>query len=234
MITHSVNISQLRDKLRLWRTLFIHRWHAPQTIGELHGRPSVGMRFEHINHRESLTQYVWRYGAFRENDAATGRQDMSDKPSRANGLQAIIKELESQTPGLLPRAIEYAIFKYGNPDVPVYTDRIRQHSQELDLLASQYPAIPAVAEKLYRLHREMLPFYYQMRYLTKEEATRYADGENAAASATSCYRQPGKRNCGSGRTPFSLPVTPSQRLERRFPRISITPYAGGREPNYSR
>ena len=135
------------------------------------------MRFEHINHRESLTQYVWRYGAFRENDAATGRQDMSDKPSRANGLQAIIKELESQTPGLLPRAIEYAIFKYGNPDVPVYTDRIRQHSQELDLLASQYPAIPAVAEKLYRLHREMLPFYYQMRYLTKEEATRYADGK---------------------------------------------------------
>ena len=102
---------------------------------------------------------------------------MSDKPSRANGLQAIIKELESQAPNLLPRAIEYAIFKYGNPDVPVYTDPIRQHSQGLDKLASQHPAIPVFAEKLYRLHREMLPFYYQMRYLTKEEATRYADGK---------------------------------------------------------
>ena len=168
---------EIREKLRLWRTLFIHRWHAPQTIGELHGRPDVGMRFEHINHRESLTQYVWRYGAFRENDAGTGRQDMSAKPSRKNGLQVIIKELESQAPGLLPRAIEYAIFKYGNPDVPVYTDLIRQHTQELDELASQHPAIPVFAEKLYWLHREMLPFYYQMRYLTREEATRYEDGK---------------------------------------------------------
>ena len=102
---------------------------------------------------------------------------MSDKPSRSNGLQAIFKELESEAPKLLPRAIEYAIFKHGNPDTPIYTDRIRQHSLELDVLASQYPAIPAFAEKLYRLHREMLPFYYQMRYLTKEEATRYADGK---------------------------------------------------------
>ena len=68
-MTITVHTTLFREKLRLWRTLFIHRWHAPQTIGELHGRPSVGMRFEHINHRESLTQYVWRYGAFRENDA---------------------------------------------------------------------------------------------------------------------------------------------------------------------
>ena len=135
------------------------------------------MRFEHINHRESLSQYVWRYGAFRENDAATGRQDMSDKPSRENGLQAIIKELESQAPELLSRAIEYAIFKYGNPDLPAYTDRIRQHSLELDGLASQHPAIAVFAKKLYRLHREMLPFYYQMRYLTKDEARSYAEGK---------------------------------------------------------
>lgn len=156
-----------RDKLRLWRTLFVHRWHAPQTIGELRRRLSVGMRFEHINHRESLTQYVWRYGAFRENDAGTGRLDMSDKPSRANGLQAIIKELESQVPGLLPRAIEYAIFKYGSPDLSSDTDLVRQQAiLQLEELASQHPAIPRFARKLYRLHRKMLPFYYQMRYLT--------------------------------------------------------------------
>ena len=166
-----------REKSRLWRTLFIHRWHAPQTIGELHGRPSVGMRFEHINHRESLTQYVWRYGAFRENDAGTGRQDMSDKPSRTNGLQAIIKELESKAPGMLPRAVEYAIFKYGNPDLPADTDRIKQHAQQLDELDAQHPAITRFAIKLHRLHRRMLPFYYQMRYLTKDEATSYANGK---------------------------------------------------------
>ena len=139
------------------------------------------MRFEHINHRESLTQYVWRYGAFRENDAGTGRQDMSDNPSRANGLQAIIKELESKAPGLLPRAIEYAIFKYGNTDLPDDTDRLpdqlQRYARLLDELAAQHPAIAVFAEKLYRLHREMLPFYYQMRYLTKDEATSYANGK---------------------------------------------------------
>ena len=166
-----------RHNLRLWRTLFIHRWHAPQTMGELHGRPSVGMRFEHINHRESLSQYVWRYGAFRENDAATGRQDMSDNPSRENGLQAIIKELESRAPEMLSRAIEYAIFKYGNPDLTADTDRIRQHSRLLDELATQHPAVTRFAIKLCRLHRRMLPFYYQMRYLTKDEATSYAEGK---------------------------------------------------------
>ena len=172
----SSRAAAFRNNLRLWRTLFIHRWHAPQTIGELHGRPSVGMRFEHINHRESLSQYVWRYSAFRENDAGTGRQDMSDKPSRENGLQAIIKELESQAPGLSARAIEYAIFKYGNPDLTADTDRIRQHSRLLDELASQHPAITRFAIKLYRLHRRMLPFYHQMRYLTKDEATSYSEG----------------------------------------------------------
>ena len=166
-----------RNNLRLWRTLFIHRWHAPQTIGELHGRSSVGMRFEHINHRESLSQYVWRYGAFRENDAGTGRQDMSDKPSRTNGLQAIIKELESRAPEMLPRAIEYAIFKYGNPDLLADTDRMQQHAQQLDELASQHPAVAVFAEKLHRLHREMLPFYYQMCYLTTDEAHGHVAGK---------------------------------------------------------
>ena len=172
---------KIREKLRLWRTLFIHRWHAPQTIGELHGRPSVGMRFEHINHRESLTQYVWRYGAFRENDAGTGRQDMSDKPSRKNGLQAIIKELENQAPGTLSHAIEYAIFMYGNTGLPDDTDRLpdrlRRHARQLDELAAQHPAIPVFAKKLCRLHRWMLPFYCQMRYLTTEEAAAHAEGK---------------------------------------------------------
>ena len=103
---------------------------------------------------------------------------MSDKPSRANGLQAIIKELESQAPGLLPRAIEYAIFKYGNPDLSSDMDLVHQQAiLQLDELASQHPAITRFARKLYRLHRKMLSFYYQMRYLTREEATGYADGK---------------------------------------------------------
>lgn len=172
----AVNLSYFtgyREKLRLWRTLFIHRWHAPQTIGELHGRPSVGMRFEHINHRESLTEYLWRYGAFRENDDGTGRQDILDSPSRENGLQAIIKELETNAPGLLSDAIEYAIFKYGKPNYTGNKDQLSQHLSGLKELASQHPAIAVFAKRLRLLQLRMLPFYIQMRYLTRHEAKNY-------------------------------------------------------------
>ena len=168
---------KIREKLRLWRTLFIHRWHAPQTIGELHGRPSVGMRFEHINHRESLTEYIWRYGAFRENKAGSGREDVSDIPSRANGLQAIIKELDTSAPGLLNEAIEYAILVYGNPEWVTDDDRARRRLSELNELASQHPAIVDFAAKLYQLHCKMLYFYEQMRYITTDEVYKYAEGK---------------------------------------------------------
>ena len=165
-----------REKLRLWRTMFIHRWHAPQTIGELHGQPGVGMRFEHINHRESLTQYLWRYGAFAENKDGTGRVAVPAKPPLKKGLQATIKELERQAPGLLSKAVEYTIFKYGAPDLAVDEDVIQQHSLELDELASQHPAIIEFADKLCQLHRNMLPFYLQMNYLTLDEAREYMTG----------------------------------------------------------
>ena len=168
---------KIREKLRLWRTLFIHRWHAPQTIGELHGRPSVGMRFEHINHRESLTEYIWRYGAFRENKKGTGREDVSDTPSRANGLQAIIKELDTNAPGLLTEAIEYAIFEYGNPERAVDDDHINRRLSELNELASQHPAIVVFAAKLHQLHCKMLYFYEQLRYITTDETVNYAEGK---------------------------------------------------------
>lgn len=167
----------LRKKLRLWRTLFIHRWHAPQTIGELHGRPSVGMRFEHINHRESLAEYIWRYGAFRENKAGTGREDVSDTPSRANGLQAMIKELDTHAPGLLNEAIEYAILFYGNPKKVTDDDQSNRRLSELNELASQHPAIVDFAAKLHQLHCKMLYFYEQMRYITTDETFNYVQGK---------------------------------------------------------
>ena len=166
----------LPDKLRLWRTMFIHRWHAPQTIGEFHGRPSVGMRFEHINHRESLTQYLWQYGAFAENKDGTGRVAVRAEPPLKKGLQATIKELERQAPGLLCKAVEYTIFKYGAPDLAANEDVIQQHSLKLDELASQHPAIIEFADNLCQLHRNMLPFYLQMNYLTPDETGEYMAG----------------------------------------------------------
>ena len=168
---------KIREKLRLWRTLFIHRWHAPQTIGELHGRPSIGMRFEHINHRESLTEYIWRYGAFRENKEGTGREDVSDTPSRANGLQAIIKELDINAPGLLTEAVEYTIIKYGDPGQPDDDDYNQQRTSQLVELASEHPAIADFAAKLYELHCNMLYFYVQMRYITIDEVKTYLSGK---------------------------------------------------------
>ena len=53
-----------RRRLRTFRTLFVHRWHAAQTVGEWFGNDEVGFRFEHINHTRSLVEYVWRYGPF--------------------------------------------------------------------------------------------------------------------------------------------------------------------------
>ena len=171
-----IRTTELRGKLRLWRTMFIHRWHAPQTIGEQYGRPSVGMRFEHINHRESLAQYLWRYGAFAENKEGTGRVAVRAKPPLKKGLQATIKELESQAPGSLSSAVEYAIFKYGAPDLTANEDVVQQHSLRLDELASEHPAIVEFADKLCQLHRNMLPFYLQMRYLTLDETRDFMAG----------------------------------------------------------
>ena len=153
-----------RKKLRLWRTMFIHRWHAPQTIGEQHGRPSVGMRFEHINHRESLTQYLWRYGAFAENKEGTGRVAVRAKPPLKKGLQATIKELERQAPGLLSKAVEYTIFKFGAPDLAANENVIQQH---LTKVWMNWPRniLPSSSLPINycQLHRNMLPFYLQMQ-----------------------------------------------------------------------
>ena len=156
--------------------MFIHRWHAPQTVGEQYGRPSVGMRFEHINHRDSLTQYIWRYGAFAENEEGTGRIVIMATPPLKKGLQDTIEELEGQAPGLLSSAVEYAILKYGAPDMAGDKDAIKQQAIILDDLASKHPAIIKFAEKLYQLHRNMLAFYFQMRYLTLDEARNFMKG----------------------------------------------------------
>ena len=164
------DISGFREKLRLWRTMFIHRWHAPQTIGELYGRPNIGMRFEHINHRESLTQYLWRFGAFGENKEGTGRVRIKAEPPLKKGLQSIIKDLERQAPGMLSGAVEYTIFKYGKPALTGNEEAIKQQAQKLGVLVSRHPAIIEFADKLHQLHRNMVPFYLQMHFLTVDEA----------------------------------------------------------------
>ena len=71
-------------RLRIARTLFVHRWHAPQTVGEWFGNESIGERFEHINHVRSLAQYVWRCGAFCEDTDATGRVGLPDAQPAAS------------------------------------------------------------------------------------------------------------------------------------------------------
>lgn len=209
------------QRLRLWRTLFIHRWHAPQTIGEQFGHPSIGMRFEHINHRESLAEYVWRYGAFRENDDGTERQDVSDRPSRKYGFQAIIRELlqslGDDAPTLLSVAVEYAVLKYGNPDLSTGCERINERLLELDQLAHQYPAIQNFAISLRLLHRDMLPFYVQMRYLKKTEAEHYAFGKIPLLVPLHTADNPGQKIV-AGKDPFPIEGDPLLILRSTFAR----------------
>lgn len=72
-----MNVS-LRRRLRLGRTLFVHRWHAAQTIGEWFGNEAVGERFEHVNHARSLAQYIWNHPqGSRVAVEATGRASRS-------------------------------------------------------------------------------------------------------------------------------------------------------------
>ena len=155
-------------KLRLWRTLFIHRWHAPQTIGEIYDNPEVGIRFEHINHVDSLMEYIWKFGSFHEINNGSERKDSFDYPSIKNGLQAIISELSNTNPKFIKEAVEYAVFKYGNP---IYDDKY----QRLQSLARSDPSIDKFAKKLHNLNKLMLLYYLQMRYITESEYRQYKD-----------------------------------------------------------
>ena len=153
-------------RLRTARTLLVHRWHAAQTVGEWFGNESVGERFEHINHVRSLAQYVWRCGAFCEDAEGTGRVAL---PHAARSLQAIVKPVAAKGRGHVERAVRYAA-RFGG-DAP--SDFAVHGDPDLEALlgyAAEHADIRTFASELADLHRAMLGYYVQMRYLTPTEA----------------------------------------------------------------
>ena len=163
---------QLRPgRLRLGRTLFVHRWHAAQTLGEWCGNDEVGWRFEHLNHVQSLSEYVWRYGAFAEAPDASGRVPVPGCP----GLRDIVAPVAASGRKHLENAVAYAVLFAG--DERLGRDfGLAPSRPKLVLYAAQHPDIPKFTEQLLQLHRAMLDYYLQMRYLTEEECRRYRTG----------------------------------------------------------
>ena len=187
-------------RLRIARTLFIHRWHAAQTVGEWFGNESVGERFEHINHVRSLAQYVWRCGAFCEDAEGTGRIAL---PDAARSLRAIVKPVAAKGRDHFEMAVRYAA-RFGGrvPNTPAidadarlsaYFDLSKKPSkmplhiweklkkkEEQEKLYTAYAAkhqdIVLFTTELVRLHRAMLRYYVQMRYLTPMEAEAFKHG----------------------------------------------------------
>ena len=169
-----------REKLRIARTKFVHRWHAAQTIGERLGNEAVGDRFEHINHAKSLAEYVWRYGAFEESADGTGRVPGRDTP---HSLRDLVAPVAAKGRDHLFNAISYALIAAGHGEdgaeshgsrasVSVPTD-----SATLERYAERtHPEIKSFAYGIIALHRAMLRYYMQMRYLTPIEAERYRTG----------------------------------------------------------
>ncbi len=160
------------SRLRTARTLFIHRWHAAQTIGEWFGNESVGERFEHVNHVRSLVQYVWRYGAFREDDEGTGRVPVANT---AGSLGDIVRPVAARGRKHFELAVRYAArfgaFKpeSGAADGPPELARLVAY-------AARNPDVVTFSAKLVALHRRMLRYYVQMRFITPEEATQLETG----------------------------------------------------------
>ena len=186
-------------RLRTFRTLFIHRWHAAQTIGEWFDNDEIGFRFEHINHTRSLVEYVWRYGAFSEASDGTGRVPHPD----ARSLKSIIRPVARKGRRHFEKAVRYAVL-FGTPGQPWggqaeqteqttgdgQATRRRLHhlietrkrmkeawdtetGRALYRYGSEHPEIKEFAARLIDLHSSMLPYYVQMRYLTAEEAEEY-------------------------------------------------------------
>lgn len=157
--------SDWRPRLRLYRTLFVNRWHAAVTIGEKLNNTSIGERFEHINHAASLSEYLWRFGAFNENPNGTGRINLSVQPSPANGLHHVFKQLGPYDPKVARAAVHYAIWKFGRYGI--------EPSAMEDLVKSELGALTPeiqkkvvdVANGIRKLQESMLPFYLDMQYV---------------------------------------------------------------------
>ena len=189
-----------RSRLRTFRTLFVHRWHAAQTVGEWFGNDEVGFRFEHINHTRSLVEYVWRYGPFSEAPDGTGRVPHAAAPS----LRSIVRPVARKGRKHFEKAVRYAVL-FGTSGRAAETSQVNPSEQErrddrtrlqrfrliietrhrmkeaweteagraLSRYAAANPDIKEFAARLIDLHHAMLPYYVQMRYLTAAEAEEY-------------------------------------------------------------
>lgn len=148
--------SSFRQRLRLGRTLFVHRWHAAQTIGERFGNDAVGERFEHINHARSLAQYVWRFGPFGEEADGSGRIAVA-----GDSLEAVVAPVAKKGRRRLEAVVRHAA-ALG-----------RDASTDAGEVGAD---VHDCATRLLALHRAMLPYYVEMRYLTPDQAGKLRRG----------------------------------------------------------
>ena len=162
-----------RGRLRIARTKFVHRWHAAQTVGERLGNDAVGERFEHVNHAKSLAEYIWRYGVFEESADGSGRVARQDV---SRGLRDVIAPVAAKGGTHLRLAARYAMVIAGGGDDTVPpgdgSSAGAERSEHLDLrqYAEEHPDIAVFARRVIALHRGMLRYYVQMRFLTPAEA----------------------------------------------------------------
>ena len=183
----------LYRRLRLARTLFVHRWHAAQTVGEWFGNESVGERFEHINHVRSLAQYVWRCGAFCEDAEETGRVAL---PDAARSLRAIVKPVASGGRAHFEQAVRYAA-RFGSDAPSAFAVHGDPDLSALLGYATDHPDIVTFAAELADLHRAMLRYWVQMRYLTLAEAESFMRGRiPLLTSLHASRRHPAERGDG--------------------------------------
>ena len=156
--------NELSSRLRLWRTLFINRWHAAVTIGEARNCSETGARSEQINHAASLAEYLWFFGAFCENDQGTGRVDVNGSPSPSNGLRHIVEELGPYDVKVARAAVHYTIWKYGNYRIdPAAMERLVK--EDLSRVSIEIGRIDRFARRIRGLQVAMLRFYVEMNFL---------------------------------------------------------------------
>ncbi|MCY4265386.1 MAG: hypothetical protein OXE78_11080 [Gammaproteobacteria bacterium] len=169
---HIKNVKEYwTPRLRLYRTLFINRWHAAITIGEELNIPSIGERAEHINHASSLSEYLWRYGTFHEDISRTGRipgtgSGGSEKNSyTSGGLKQIFEQLGPPNMAVAQTAVHYAIWKNGCHKLSyeelegLVNEELNRHPEYLQ------SKIKAVGDAIIELHQSMIPFYQEMNYI---------------------------------------------------------------------
>ena len=118
-----------------------------------------------------LAEYVWRYGAFEESADGTGRVARQDFP---HGLRESFRRSPSRDaptfvwlPGTQWSSREAATLHHPATEARPVAER----SEHLDLqqYAEEHPDIEVFARRVIALHRGMLRYYVQMRFLTPAE-----------------------------------------------------------------